>query len=147
VKDRKLLMIPGAIEFTPEVMQAMGMPTTSHVAPKFIEVFGQALERLGDFFLCPHGQLFVVAGSGSLAMDIADANLVEPGDKGIVINTSYLSDRMGAISERCGAHVIQAEVYIIVVVGAKGLGPAGVQDDELHTLDRPIPDARRAGLD
>jgi len=80
-------------------------------------------------------------------MDIGAANLVEPGDKGIVINTGYFSDRMGAILERCGAHVIQADVYIIVVVGAKGLGPAGVQDDELHTLDRPFPDATGDGLD
>ncbi|MCJ7620457.1 MAG: alanine--glyoxylate aminotransferase family protein, partial [Anaerolineae bacterium] len=39
-------MIPGPIEFTPEVLRAMGMPTTSHVAPNFIEVFGEALERL-----------------------------------------------------------------------------------------------------
>ncbi len=48
MKDRKLLMIPGPIEFTPEVLRAMGMATTSHVAPNFIEAFGQALERLRE---------------------------------------------------------------------------------------------------
>jgi alanine-glyoxylate transaminase/serine-glyoxylate transaminase/serine-pyruvate transaminase len=37
MKDRKLLMIPGPIEFTPEVLRAMGMATTSHVAPNFIK--------------------------------------------------------------------------------------------------------------
>jgi alanine-glyoxylate transaminase/serine-glyoxylate transaminase/serine-pyruvate transaminase len=105
VKDRKLLMIPGPIEFTPEVMRAMGMPTTSHVAPNFIEVFGQALERLRQVFLCPHGQPFVVAGSGTLAMDLAAANLVEPGDRALVVNTGYFSDRMGDILERYGATV------------------------------------------
>jgi alanine-glyoxylate transaminase/serine-glyoxylate transaminase/serine-pyruvate transaminase len=105
VKGRNLLMIPGPIEFTPEVMRAMGMPTTSHVAPNFIQVFGQALERLREVFLCPGGQPFVIAGSGSLAMDIAAANLVEPGDKALVVNTGYFSDRMGAIMERYGANV------------------------------------------
>ncbi len=105
MKDRKLLMIPGPIEFTPEVMRAMGMPTTSHVAPNFIEVFGQALERLRQVFLCPSGQPFVVAGSGSLAMDMAAANLIEPGDKALVVNTGYFSDRFGAILERYGATV------------------------------------------
>jgi alanine-glyoxylate transaminase/serine-glyoxylate transaminase/serine-pyruvate transaminase len=111
VKDRKLLMIPGPIEFTPEVMRAMGMPTTSHVAPNFIEVFGQALERLRGVFLCPRGQPFVVAGSGSLAMDVAAANLVEPGDKALVVNSGYFSDRMGDILERYGAvvHHVRAE--------------------------------------
>ena len=107
MKDRKLLMIPGPIEFTPEVMRAMGMPTTSHVAPNFIEAFGQALERLRQVFLCPSGQPFVVAGSGTLAMDIAAANLVEPGDKALVVSTGYFSDRFAAILERYGASVTQ----------------------------------------
>jgi len=105
MKDRKLLMIPGPIEFTPNVMRAMGMPTTSHVAPNFVEEFGQALERLREVFLCPNGQPFVLAGSGSLAMDAAAANLVEPGDKALVVNTGYFGDRFGAILERYGAEV------------------------------------------
>lgn len=105
MKDRKLLMIPGPIEFTPEVLRAMGMPTTSHVAPNFIEVFGQALERLRQVFLCPSGQPFIVAGSGTLAMDIAAANLIEPGDKALVVDTGYFSERFTAILERYGATV------------------------------------------
>lgn len=36
MKARKLLMIPGPIEFEPEVMKVMGQQTTSHVAPDFI---------------------------------------------------------------------------------------------------------------
>jgi len=107
MKDRKLLMIPGPIEFTPEVLRAMGMPTTSHVAPNFIEVFGQALERLRQVFLCPSGQPFVVAGSGTLAMDMAASNLIEPGDRALVVNTGYFGDRFGAILERYGAVVTQ----------------------------------------
>jgi len=107
MKDRKLLMIPGPIEFTPEVLRAMGMPTTSHVAPNFIAVFGQALERMRQVFLCPGGQPFVVAGSGTLAMDMAAANLIEPGDRALVVNTGYFGDRFGAILERYGAAVTQ----------------------------------------
>ena len=107
MKNRKLLMIPGPIEFTPEVLRAMGMPTTSHVAANFIEAFGQALERLRQVFLCPDGQPFVVAGSGTLAMDMAAANLVEPGDKALVVNTGYFGDRFAAILERYGAAVTQ----------------------------------------
>ena len=41
MKDRTLLMIPGPIEFEPAVLAALAAPTTSHVAPEFIEVFGQ----------------------------------------------------------------------------------------------------------
>ena len=105
MKDRKLLMIPGPIEFTPEVMREMGKPTTSHVAPTFIDVFGRALDRLRQVFLSHNGQPFVVAGSGSLAMDMAAANLVEPGDEALVVNTGYFGDRFGDILERYGATV------------------------------------------
>ena len=107
MKDRKLLMIPGPVEFTPEVMRAMGMPTGSHIAPNFIDAFGQALERLRQVFLCPSGQPFVVAGSGSLAMDMAAANLIEPGDKALVVNTGYFGDRFAAILARYGAEVAE----------------------------------------
>ncbi len=105
MKDRKLLMIPGPIEFDPAVLAALGAPTTSHVAPEFIEVFGQALERMRAVFLCPDGQPFIIAGSGTLAMDLAGANLIEPGDKALVVNTGYFGDRYGTLLERYGAEV------------------------------------------
>jgi alanine-glyoxylate transaminase/serine-glyoxylate transaminase/serine-pyruvate transaminase len=105
MKDRTLLMIPGPIEFEPAVLAALGAPTTSHIAPDFIEAFGQALERLREVFLCPDGQPFIVAGSGTLAMDLAGANLIEAGDRALVVNTGYFGDRFGSLLERYGAHV------------------------------------------
>jgi alanine-glyoxylate transaminase/serine-glyoxylate transaminase/serine-pyruvate transaminase len=112
MKDRKLLMIPGPIEFEPAVLAAMGAPTTSHIAPDFIQAFGQALERLREVFLCPDGQPFVVAGSGTLAMDLASVNIVEPGDKALVVNTGYFGDRYGALLERYGVEVSHVKAPI-----------------------------------
>ena len=96
-------MIPGPIEFDPQVLSALGAPTTSHLAPDFIEAFGQALERMRQVFLSDDGQPFVLAGSGTLAMDCAGANLVEPGDKALVVDTGYFSERFTTILERYGA--------------------------------------------
>ncbi len=48
MKARKLLMIPGPIEFETEVMEAMAIPTPSHVAPNFIEIFGNSLDLIVD---------------------------------------------------------------------------------------------------
>ena len=105
MKDRTLLMIPGPIEFEPAVLQALGAPTTSHVAPDFIEAFGQALERMREVWLCPAGQPFVVAGSGTLAMDMAGANLVEPGDRALVLSSGYFGERYADLLTRYGAEV------------------------------------------
>src|SRR5512135_2917856 len=112
MKDRTLLMIPGPIEFEPDVLAALGAPTTSHVAANFIEIFGQALEKTRRIFLSNDGQPFVLAGSGTLAMDTAVANVIEPGNKALVINTGYFSDRMATILERYGAQVTQVTASV-----------------------------------
>lgn len=113
MKGRQLLMIPGPIEFTPEVLRAMGMATTSHLAGNFVETFGQTLERLRQVFLCPAGQPFVVAGSGTLAMDMAAANLVEAGERVLVVDTGYFSERFAAIFSRYGAQVTRVSAPAI----------------------------------
>jgi alanine-glyoxylate transaminase/serine-glyoxylate transaminase/serine-pyruvate transaminase len=105
MKNRTLLMIPGPIEFEPAVLAAMGEPTTSHLAASFIEAFGQALQDMRQVFNSTSGQPLVLAGSGTLAMDSAGANLVEAGDKALVVDTGYFSERFSIILERYGARV------------------------------------------
>lgn len=98
-------MIPGPIEFSPDVMAAMAEPTTSHVAPDFVEIFGESLELMREVFLAPSAQPFILAGSGTLAMDAAVSNLVQVGDRALTVNSGYFSDRMGDILRRYGAEV------------------------------------------
>ena len=105
MKARKLLMIPGPVEFEPEVMQSMAIPTPSHVDPNFIETFGNALELMKEVWLCPSGQPFIIAGTGTLAMDIAGANLIESGDNALVISTGYFGERYAELLKRYGANV------------------------------------------
>ncbi|RXJ44430.1 pyridoxal-phosphate-dependent aminotransferase family protein [Gelidibacter gilvus] len=104
MKGRKLLMIPGPIEFEPDVLQAMGMATTSHVAPDFIEVFGKSLELMREVWKAPKGQPFIVSGTGTLAMDMAACNLIEKDDAVLVISTGYFGKRFKDIMERYGAN-------------------------------------------
>ena len=112
MKNRKLLMIPGPIEFDPEVLAAMSVPPTSITAPNFIEIFGQALERMRGVFLSEDGQPFILPGSGTLAMDTTACNLVEPGDAVLLLITGYFSDRFQTILERYGARVTRVEAPV-----------------------------------
>lgn len=112
MKNRKLLMIPGPIEFEPAVLSALGAPTTSHVAPNFIKAFQQSLKKMREVWLSPEGQPFIIAGSGTLAMDSPAANLIEPGDSALVLSTGYFGDRYAEILKRYGAivDVVHAEL-------------------------------------
>lgn len=104
--NRPLLMIPGPIEFSDEVMAAMSVATPSHVDPAFIATFGQALADLRRVFLAgDEYQPFILAGSGTLAMDSAITNVVEPEDRVLVVDTGYFSQRMADICRRYGAAV------------------------------------------
>jgi alanine-glyoxylate transaminase/serine-glyoxylate transaminase/serine-pyruvate transaminase len=116
MKARKLLMIPGPIEFEPEVLQAMGIPTTSHVAPDFIEIFGKSLELMREVWRSPKGQPFIVAGTGTLAMDMAAANLIEQGDNVLVISSGYFGKRFKDILERYGANTTLLEAPLGEIV-------------------------------
>ena len=78
---KKLLMIPGPIEFDKDVLAEMGKQTLSHVSEEFIDIFADSLDMMKKVWMCPGGQAFIMAGSGTLAMDIAGANLVEKNDR------------------------------------------------------------------
>lgn len=105
MSDRSLLMIPGPIELEPTVTQVLAEKQRGHLDPRFMAAFSRALKRLRDVFLTTTAQPFVVAGSGTLAMELAVANVIEPGDAVLVVNTGYFSDRMALILERYGAQV------------------------------------------
>ena len=98
-------MIPGPIELDPEVLRVMSRPQLGHMDPLVAAAFGRVLVRTREVFQAPSAQPFVVAGSGTLAMELAVANVVDPGDRAVVVNTGYFGDRMQAILERLGARI------------------------------------------
>ncbi len=103
-----LLMIPGPVELSPGVLAAASVPPPGHTSPRLIEAFGRSIERMREVWRSgPSGQPFILAGSGTLAMEVAAANLVEPGDKALVVVTGYFSERMTAILHRYGAEVTE----------------------------------------
>lgn len=100
-------MIPGPIEVSPAVQAAFQVPPPSHVSPGVIEAFGASLEKMRTVWKASEeSQPFVVAGSGTFAMEMAVTNLVGPDDPVVVVNTGYFSDRMADMLSRRGARVV-----------------------------------------
>jgi len=101
-------MIPGPVEISPAVRAAAASPPPGHTAPRLIAAFGASLERLREVWGAPaETQPFVVPGAGTLAMDMAAANLVSPGDRVLVVDTGFFSRRMAEILRRQGARVVE----------------------------------------
>lgn len=104
--NQPLLMIPGPIEVSPAVRSAYEIAPPSHVSRACIDAFGRSLERMRYVWKSePDAQPFIVAGSGTLAMEMAVVNLVQAGDHVVVVNSGYFSDRVGIMLERRGATV------------------------------------------
>jgi alanine-glyoxylate transaminase/serine-glyoxylate transaminase/serine-pyruvate transaminase len=102
-------MIPGPVEISPAVLAAAAGPPPSHTSPRLIQAFGSSLERMRQVWQAdPESQPFILSGSGTLAMEVAAANLIEPGDRALVVVSGYFSDRMTEILRRYGAEVIEA---------------------------------------
>ncbi len=115
--DKPLLMIPGPIEISPAVEQAVSGPPPGHLAPGFIAAFGRALGMMRTVWQAPaDAQPYVVAGSGTTAMDMAIGNLLDEGDRALVPHIGYFSDRIAEMARRRGATVD-------VVPSALGEGP------------------------
>ncbi|HEY0555193.1 MAG TPA: aminotransferase class V-fold PLP-dependent enzyme [Thermoanaerobaculia bacterium] len=108
-----LLMIPGPVELSPAVLAAASWPPPSHTSPRLIEAFGRSIERMGEVWRADAAsQPFILAGSGTLAMEVAAANLVEPGDRALVVVTGYFSERMTEILRRYGAEVTEVAAAV-----------------------------------
>jgi alanine-glyoxylate transaminase/serine-glyoxylate transaminase/serine-pyruvate transaminase len=84
------------------------LPPPGHTSPRLIEAFGVSIERMRQVWQADAAsQPFILAGSGTLAMEVAAANLVEPGDRVLVLNTGFFSERMAEILRRAGASVTE----------------------------------------
>jgi len=108
--ERTLLMIPGPTICTSEVLRALSKPTLSHVSSKFIEIFSETLKELKKIFLTEKAEMFVIAGSGTLAMEMSIVNMCESGDNVLVLSNGYFGERFKEICERYNLNVDYIEV-------------------------------------
>jgi len=106
--ERELLMIPGPTNVAPSVLRAMCKPPLSHISQEFANTFKEALNSLKRVFMTD-SDVFVVAGSGTLALEMAIANIVEPSDKVLNTVSGFFGQYFVELSKVYGAvpHVLE----------------------------------------
>ena len=117
MKNKRLVMIPGPTPTIDRINDQMGRPTCAHGDPDFVSDYKSTIDRMGKMFDCS-GQAFIIAGSGSLALEMAIANNLKKGDNLLVVSHGMFGDRFIDIAERKGinADVLKAPWGSIVPV-------------------------------
>jgi len=95
----------------------MGRDTCAFGDPDFVKDYKSVIEDLKAIMDCS-GQAFVIAGTGSLAMEMAIANNTKAGDNVLVISHGFFGDRFLDVTRRknLNVDVIQSEWGKIVPV-------------------------------
>lgn len=107
-----LLVIPGPIEVTDDVLLANATPSQSHMSKGFTETFGQAIRMFRQVLVTERGQPFIVAGSGTLGWDMVACNLTEPGDEALVLHSGYFGQSFADCFEAYGVKATQLKAPV-----------------------------------
>ncbi|KAH9993711.1 PLP-dependent transferase [Russula compacta] len=99
------------------VLYANAHPSISHMSADFTAVFGESIRMTREVVRTTTAQPFLISGSGTLGWDqesahtyspcSVSANLVEPGESALVLNTGYFGDSFADCLQTYGAQVDQ----------------------------------------
>ena len=99
--NRTLLMIPGPTPVSRSIQDEMGRETIAFGDKNFVKDYKSVIEDIKELFGVT-GEAFVVAGTGTLAMEMGIANIAKEGDRALIIDNGYFGDRYVQICNRRG---------------------------------------------
>jgi alanine-glyoxylate transaminase/serine-glyoxylate transaminase/serine-pyruvate transaminase len=110
MRNKEMLLIPGPTPVVDSIYDALAQETRSHTDPRFASIYKSAIEKTRQM-LKTDGEVFVIAGSGTVAMEMALVNTVASGEKILVISHGYFGDRFIQLGEAFGieVEVLQSE--------------------------------------
>ncbi|MFB3925622.1 MAG: alanine--glyoxylate aminotransferase family protein [Syntrophales bacterium] len=103
--EETLLMGPGPSCVPPEVYKALSCRTLGHLDPYFLGIMDGIKEMLRRIMNTRNTLTIPVSGTGSAGMEACFVNLVEPGDKVLVLINGVFGMRMQEVAGRLGADV------------------------------------------
>ncbi len=89
---RNLLLTPGPSKVPVELSEILGKPIIHHRTPQFQQVLKEVTEGLKKI-IGTTSDVYLLASSGTGAMEAAVANLISPGDKAITVEYGKFGER------------------------------------------------------
>ncbi len=103
--ESTLLLGPGPSTVSPNVYNALSTNTIGHLDPRFIDIMDQIKQMLKLAFKTSNDFCLPVSGTGSAAMESCFVNMIEEGDRVLVIQNGYFGLRMENMCQRLGANL------------------------------------------
>jgi alanine-glyoxylate transaminase/serine-glyoxylate transaminase/serine-pyruvate transaminase len=100
-----LLMGPGPSCVPLQVLSAMSSYTQGHLDPYFLVIAEEIKEMLRRMLNTKNNLTIPISGTGSAGMEAAFVNLVEPGDKVLILKNGVFGMRMEDVAGRLRADV------------------------------------------
>ncbi|WMM24517.1 alanine--glyoxylate aminotransferase family protein [Tissierella sp. MB52-C2] len=104
MKPRKLVMIPGPTPVVRSIQNQMGRETVAFGDPGFINDYKELLKDMKELWKT-EGEVFVIAGTGTMAMEMGIANTLKSGDNLLIVSNGFFGDRFIDLAERKGINV------------------------------------------
>lgn len=114
---KKLVAIPGPTPVARSIQDQMGRKIVAFGDPDFVKDYKELLDDMKEMWDAT-GEVFVIAGTGTMAMEMAIANTLKGGDNVLIVSHGFFGNRFIEICERRGINVevLQAEWGEIVPV-------------------------------
>ncbi len=103
---KKYIMAPGPTEVPPDVLAEAAKPVMHHRTPQFRKILTEVLDGI-KYVISTDRNVYLMAASGTGAMEAAMANAVNPGEKIIVGSIGAFGDRWENLGKAYGANIIK----------------------------------------
>ncbi|PID21958.1 serine-pyruvate aminotransferase [Sporosarcina sp. P3] len=104
MRNKEMLLIPGPTPVVDSIYDAMASETWSHTDPRFVQIYKHTIDQTRKIFNTD-GEVFVVAGSGTIGMEMAIVNTIAEGEKLLVVSQGYFGDRFIKLGQAFGIQV------------------------------------------
>ncbi len=102
----RYLMTPGPVEVSPRTLRALSSPVTHHYSPEFIDFFQETTEKLKKVFQTKK-DLIIMQGEAVVGLEAAVANILNPGDRVLVLDNGPYGAWFAIYVENHGGEVVR----------------------------------------
>ena len=133
-QKRKIkMMIPGPVEVHPDVLKAMGSEVEPHYGDAWVKKFNSVVNILKEIFETK-GDVYVMVGSGTCAIDAAIGSCLQSGEKILIGNNGFFGDRLTSIAQHNGLNVVEVKAEWGQKLDPKEIGNALQNDPSIKAV-------------